>query len=226
MFVLVRREIVFQFAERIWSNNWMRHQSSCVCFMWGVLFSFFVWLCFCSEGKCSLVEKVIFYPREQCWPMVLLRRKVKHLLDNLPNVDLNYCRMNAPLLFSQWIKALKTFPSVSLLFSLPLFSFFSVNSSNANGFGLWISAWVIGRAQPLLSYADWLSIVLYSIYCYSIWKVQAVLNSSLCVGFPLNQFNISTFLENEDELCDLWRSNRSVHTCCLHCLRSSRLLVF
>lgn len=120
-----------------------------------------------------------FYPREQCWPMVLLWRKVKHLLDNLPNVDLNYCRVNAPLLFSQWIKALKTFLSVSLVFSLPLFNFFTVNSGNGNSFGLWHSAGAICWAQPLLSFADELGLVLK----YSIWRVQTVLISSFCLSF-------------------------------------------
>lgn len=134
--------LLIQFAERTLYNDWIRHRSSCVClFLWvcfwgggGICFPFclFVCLCFCSEGKCSSVEKVNFYPREQCWPMVLLWRKVKHLLDNLPNVDLNYCRMNAPLLFSQWIKALKTL-CASVVLSLPLLlslNFFWVNSGN------------------------------------------------------------------------------------------------
>lgn len=165
--------LLTQFAERTLYNDWIRHRSSCVClFLWVCLgfcfvffgggwdlFSFlFVSLGFCSEGKCSSVEKVNFYPREQCWPMVLLWRKVKHLLDNLPNVDLNYCRMNAPLLFSQWIKALKTL-CASVVLSLPLLrlNFFWVNSgnttTNSSGFGV-SACW----AQPLLSCADWLCI--------------------------------------------------------------------
>lgn len=162
-------------------------------------FHFLFGCVFVPKGNVLQWRRWIFIPENSVDPWFCCGEKWNTSWTTCRMLILNYCRMNAPLLFSQWIKALKTFSSVSLVFSNPLFNLFSVNSGNTNQW-FWTLNQHMGHLPLNTAFTE-------------LWKVHAVLMSSFS-----QSFNIS-ILENEDELFKLGRSNIYVYASSLHCFR-------